>query len=274
MAPPRGRGAGYRTHGRRPRRSARWRGVLSTMTLPTPDPAPPDAEPPDAEPPGTGPATGAPGRAARGVVGWAVVGATLLVSSWLLLGEPRSEVPDAERRVFEAVNGLPGAVEWLARPVMQLGTMAVALLIALLAGRRTGRRQVTVATVGAVLLGWAAARVVKDAVGRGRPIDVLDAVTLHERGVDGRGYVSGHTAVAFALATALTPLLPRRWCWVPGALAIGVGLARIYIGVHLPLDVVGGAGLGILCGLAGLVAAGVVPLRRRPAPARPGRPGR
>ena len=47
----------------------------------------------------------------------------------------------------------------------------------------------------------------------------------------------------------VTPLLPGRWRLVPFTLASLVGLARVYYGAHLPLDVVGGAGIGILCGL-------------------------
>jgi undecaprenyl-diphosphatase len=41
-----------------------------------------------------------------------------------------------------------------------------------------------------------------------------------------------------------------------------VGVARIYYGAHLPLDVLGGAGLGILCGLVASVAFGAIDPRR------------
>ena len=64
----------------------------------------------------------------------------------------------------------------------------------------------------------------------------------------GVGYVSGHAAVAFALATVLAPSLPRAWRPVAFAVASAVALARLYSGAHLPLDAVGGAGLGVLSG--------------------------
>ena len=54
--------------------------------------------------------------------------------------------------------------------------------------------------------------------------------------------------VAFALAAVLAPSLPRAWRAVFIALAVTVAFGRVYAGVHLPLDVVGGAGLGLLCG--------------------------
>jgi undecaprenyl-diphosphatase len=85
---------------------------------------------------------------------------------------------------------------------------------------------------------------------------------------DGLGFVSGHAAVSFALATVLAPSLPRSWRTAVFADAVLVGLARMYAGAHLPLDVVGGAGVGILTGIAlrlalGLGGAGVPAERRR-----------
>ena len=110
----------------------------------------------------------------------------------------------------------------------------------------------------AVLIAWVAAKIVKRLIERGRPGDLLDGVELRESGLHGHGYVSGHTAIAFAVATVLTPLLPGRWRLVPFAVASLVGLSRIYYGAHLPLDVVGGAGLGILSGLLASVVCGTV----------------
>jgi undecaprenyl-diphosphatase len=88
-------------------------------------------------------------------------------------------------------------------------------------------------------------------------------VEVRESGIHGAGYVSGHTAVAFALATVVAPLVPRGWRWAPFALATVVGLSRIYFGAHLPLDVIGGAGLGLVCGVVAWAAGGMVPTRRR-----------
>ena len=76
---------------------------------------------------------------------------------------------------------------------------------------------------------------------------MLADVKLREN-ASGVGYVSGHTAVAFALAAVLAPSLPRGWRPVVFAVASVVAFARVYSGAHLPLDVVGGAGLGLLCG--------------------------
>ena len=61
-------------------------------------------------------------------------------------------------------------------------------------------------------------------------------------------FPSGHTATSFACATVLTALVPRA---APAfyALALAIGYSRVYIGMHWPLDVVGGAVLGIATAL-------------------------
>jgi undecaprenyl-diphosphatase len=66
-------------------------------------------------------------------------------------------------------------------------------------------------------------------------------------------FPSGHSATAFAAATAVAILCPRMRPWAL-AIAAAVALSRVYLRVHFPLDVlVGaavGAGIGALCALA------------------------
>jgi undecaprenyl-diphosphatase len=165
--------------------------------------------------------------------------ATLVVTGMLArAGQPsRFEVD-----VFGLVNNLPDAVERPMWAMMQAGSLAavpVTAAAAVLARRSRLARDLAVSG----LLAWCLAKVVKDLVDRGRPGHLLAGVLrgAHDTGL---GFPSGHTAVAAALATAAAPYLPvraRRAVWVLVALA---GVARIHVGAHLPLDVVGGAALG------------------------------
>jgi undecaprenyl-diphosphatase len=67
-------------------------------------------------------------------------------------------------------------------------------------------------------------------------------------------FPSGHTATSFAAATILTVAVPRLApVWF--LLALAIGYSRIYVGVHYPLDVIGGAALGALVATALLLLA-------------------
>jgi hypothetical protein len=61
----------------------------------------------------------------------------------------------------------------------------------------------------------------------------------------GLGYLSGHAGVAVALGAAVLPRLGPSGRAVTLAAVPVVGLTRIYVGAHLPLDVAGGAALAL-----------------------------
>lgn len=62
------------------------------------------------------------------------------------------------------------------------------------------------------------------------------------------GFVSSHAANVFSLATFLGFYFKRSWAFWLFAWAVLVSYSRIYLGVHFPGDLVGGALLGLLVG--------------------------
>jgi undecaprenyl-diphosphatase len=106
--------------------------------------------------------------------------------------------------------------------------------------------------------------VLKNAFDRARPPESDPGLGSLVALPDNPSFPSGHSATAFAAATAVAVLCPKLRLWALG-LAAAVALSRVYLRVHFPLDVlvggVIGAGLGALAGFFALNAAG---LRRRP----------
>lgn len=119
-------------------------------------------------------------------------------------------------------------------------------------------------TAGALVTGWVGwwlAKGVKSLIERGRPAAELPDELVRSTAItDGLGFVSGHATVAFACAATLSPYLTRPWRIAGYGLAATVGLSRVVVGAHLPLDVVGGAALGLLLAYSWHVAVGVRPL--------------
>jgi glycosyltransferase 2 family protein len=167
-------------------------------------------------------------------------------------------VPGWEEQIFEAVNRLPSWLEPVLWLPMQLGSLFGPFIVGGLAWWRWRRWRPAVGAVVAGVVSWQLAKVVKDFVDRGRPLDELqDVIRRMGTPTDGLGFVSGHSAVAFSLATVVSPYLSRRGRVGAFALALVVGLARIHVGAHLPMDVVGGASLGVLVGYLWRLAVGV-----------------
>jgi undecaprenyl-diphosphatase len=85
--------------------------------------------------------------------------------------------------------------------------------------------------------------IVKRAVRRSRPALDIQASVPPDR----FSFPSGHTAAAFSLAIAMFAVTPLA---VPALLVVAtvVAYARMYLGVHYPLDVSAGAAIGLITG--------------------------
>lgn len=122
----------------------------------------------------------------------------------------------------------------------------MALLVFFVAIRK---QQVMVFFIAAAagLGAWAFNQLISLVYFRMRPFAALsDMHQLIAKEAMEKGFPSDHTAIAFAVATAVF-LVNRKWGIIMFVLAVFVALGRVFVGVHYPLDVLAGAIVGIGC---------------------------
>lgn len=165
----------------------------------------------------------------------------LVLDAWLLLFARRCETV------------------WLTplmRGLTQLGDTGAWLLLALIfAGLGGDGPRYALLLVSAALTALTVSQGLKRVCKRPRPSEagLADFASLAPD-PDAFSFPSGHTAVAFAVAVALSGEgLALHWVLLP--LAGGIGTSRVYLGAHYPLDVALGALIG---GLSGLLARGLL----------------
>lgn len=113
--------------------------------------------------------------------------------------------------------------------------------------RKAGVSALLAMGIGALITNVA----IKNIVARIRPYDTItELILLIERQHD-FSFPSGHTCASLAAACALYHTLPRKWGVACIVLAVLIALSRLYVGVHYPSDVLGGAAVGIFAGWAG-----------------------
>jgi len=169
-----------------------------------------------------------------------MIGLDHRVERWVV--DHRAEPFDT---IFVALSHIGSyGIVWLT-----LAVLAVVLL----------RRPVVFPLVVTAYFGSAAVSdVIKLSVDRSRPVDhpLVSEPTTHS-------FPSGHATTSFACAATLAPFVSRHAVPVLYVLAAAIAYSRVYVGVHYPLDVLGGAALGLLFATA---------LRRLPAVLRRSRP--
>lgn len=205
-----------------------------------------------------------PRRPARVPRPWAAallacVGAALFGVSALVL---KAGPVGWDESLFRVLNDVPAALASMLTPVSRLFLpVGILIVIVLAVGYVVVRnRSIMPVATGAVAASaaWALANLAKVVANRPRPYEVVAGAVLRQHPAYGTSFPSSHTAVTLAVVIALVPFLPRALAGVAIAYAVLVGWSRVYLGVHYPLDILGGAGVGIAVGGAVLLALGVL----------------
>jgi len=166
-------------------------------------------------------------------------------------------------RLFRWANRVADRSVWLHGPARWYASWGVALFAVLLllawwdarVSADPPRAVAAVAWAGvAPLVGALAVQVVGSMVDRQRPTAVIPRTHLLIARTRDFSFPSDHTTATAAVAVALllaTPLLRRRWYgWAAVALAVLMGLDRVYVGAHYFTDVAAGFALGAMVSLA------------------------
>lgn len=165
--------------------------------------------------------------------------------SWHLATAGEDNALDAVADTIRRPRGT--VVDWIVAATTDIGSVfglaGMTAAVAMGIDRRTAAE-----VAGAGSIGWVLGQAAKPLAERRRPYETgLAALLVHPPA--GSSWPSGHTAVAGAVATTLAARGPAT-AGVMGLLAAWVGVTRVYVGAHHPSDILGGAGVGVLSGLA------------------------
>ncbi|MBU4241403.1 MAG: phosphatase PAP2 family protein [Actinomycetia bacterium] len=171
-----------------------------------------------------------------------------------------------DRSVFDGINSLAcrsDVLDWLARLGADDHVIPVALVLlvtlVLLIARNRSERQSAFCCVICAFLAAAASMAVLYLLNihyfRPRPFSSRAINLLFYHNTDS-AFPSNPATLAFALSFAVL-FYRRKVGAVMLALSLYMGLCRIVVGVHYPLDIVGGLLLGLACALLANAAEGL-----------------
>ena len=176
------------------------------------------------------------------IVGLSVSALILAISTYIASIQ---KLPLWEQDLFTKIFNLPSSLYNIATFITLFGSglMVIGLVFTLIViKRRELALQVTILSIVTFMI----VQFMKDTIARPRPIGLVSDLTLKQYEASGFGFPSGHSALSMVCALLIFPYVSRSWKIIITIGVILVGLSRIYLGVHAPLDVIGGWSLAIV----------------------------
>jgi membrane-associated phospholipid phosphatase len=197
----------------------------------------------------------------------------IVVTAWLATA-PRAEQaqtgmvkwfnnpPQPVAAIFAVVNPLCRPI-----PLIILGILFIVWVV-LAASQLNERWELVRAAILTLILAEVMAQIGKQIASQPRPLAVIPGIDNHGYPTEplGNAYPSAHAAAAVALIAAIWPWTrwPQRVVGVSAAIL--VALNRLYIGAHWPVDILGGAAIGMLAASITWLVARRWPIHRQSAP--------
>lgn len=154
--------------------------------------------------------------------------------------------------LFRALNNLAGESAILDIFGVFLAIYLINLILLLIVVISAIRRKISIFLFAVLsgLLGFLISQAIAAVNFRPRPFVFLEGVNLLiSKSSLSKSFPSDHATLSFAFAASLFFFGEKKWGVVALVMAFFVSLGRVYVGVHFPFDVLGGAALGVCSAL-------------------------
>lgn len=145
-------------------------------------------------------------------------------------------------------------LDWIMLTITQVGSGGFAIAVALVYYLKANQPLAYEIAIGSLSL-WLIVELMKFLICRTRPYVKLTNTRIVGSRAGGHSFPSGHTSQSFFLAALLSNYYQfalSGWL-ILFTVALLVGVTRMYIGMHYPRDILGGAVLGTFWGLFGVL---------------------